>query len=84
MLARGGGHVLGGRGLEELDVGHEAGAGEQGLEQVVAQQRVVGHAPRERRLEGVDVVDALAGIGALPEEILVDIRHGRRVRVDAR
>jgi hypothetical protein len=43
------------------------------LEQVVAEQRALGHAPGERRLEGVDVVDALAGVGPFAEQILVHV-----------
>ena len=49
----------------------------------MAQERVLGHALSERGLEGVDVVDALAGVGALAEEVLVDVRDGARVGVDA-
>ncbi len=53
------------------------------FEEVVAEQRVLRHAAGERRLEGVDVVDALAGVGALAEQILVDVGDRRRVGIDA-
>ena len=77
-------HQVAGRKLvEELDVGHQAGAREDALEQVVAEEGVLGHAIRHRRLEGVDVVDSFAGEAALPEEVLIDVRHGRGVGVDA-
>ena len=69
--------------VEQLDVGHQAGAGEDALEQVVAEQRVLGHPVGQRRLEGVDVVDPLAGEAALAEQVLVDVGDRGRVRVDA-
>ncbi len=75
--------VVRGELVEELDVRHETGPGEDALEQVVAQQRVLGYPVRHRRGEGVEIVDSLAGVAPLVEQILVDIRHGRRVRVDA-
>ncbi len=48
--------------LEQLDVGHETGPREHTLEEIVAQERVVRHPARQRRLERVHVVDALAGV----------------------
>ena len=42
-----------------------------------------GHAAGERGLEGIDVVDALAGVGAFAEEVLIDVRHGGGVGIDA-
>ena len=53
------------------------------LEQVVAQERVLGHAAAERRFERVDVVDALADVAAFVKQILIDVRDGGRVRIDA-
>ena len=47
------------------------------------EQRVLRHASFERGHERVDVVEALAGEDALVEEILVDVRDGGGVRVDA-
>ena len=69
--------------VEQLDVGHQAGACEHALEQVVAEQRVVGDPVVQRGGERVDVVDPLAGEAALLEEVLVDVRDGGRIRVDA-
>ena len=83
MLAGGGHPVVGGSALEQLDVGDEAGTREDALEEVVTQQRVLRHPPRQGRFECVDVVDSLAGIGPFPEEVLIDVGDGRRVRVDA-
>ncbi len=51
--------------LDDLDVGDEPGAREDALEEIVAEERVLGDPAGERRLEGVDVVDALAGVRAL-------------------
>jgi 3',5'-cyclic AMP phosphodiesterase CpdA len=50
----------------------------------MAQDPVVRKAPAQRLLEGVDVVDALADERALAEQVLVDIRDGARVGIDAR
>ena len=60
-----------------------AGARVRPFEQVVAEQRVLRHASRQRRHERVDVVDALADVAALVEEILIHVRHRGRVRIDA-
>jgi hypothetical protein len=80
---RGGDVVARGVLLDDLDVGHEARPREHALEQVVAQQYVLGHASIERGRERVDVVDALADVGAFTAQVLVDVGHRCRVRVDA-
>ena len=49
----------------------------------MAQQRVLRHAVRERRVEGVYVVDTLADIAAFVKQVLIDVGHRGRVRVDA-
>ncbi len=69
--------------VEELDVGHQPGPGEDALEQVMAQERVLGYAVRHRRGEGFEVVDPLAGEAPFLEQVLVDVGHGGRIRVDA-
>ena len=83
VLARRGDVVARGELLDHLDVGDEPGAREDALEEIVAQQRVLGHAAGERRLEGIDVVDALAGVGAFAEEVLVDVGDRGGVGIDA-
>ena len=83
MVAHGGDVVAGGKFLDDLDIGGETGAGEDALEQIVAEQRRVRHAAGERGLEGIDVVDALAGIGAFAEQILVHVGHRGGIRIDA-
>ena len=51
--------------VDEMDIGAERGARVRSLEQIVAQQRVGGHASGKRRLKRVDVVDALADVAPL-------------------
>ena len=42
-----------------------------------------GTRPCRARLEGVDVVDALSGVRALAEQVLIDVRDRRRVGIDS-
>src|SRR3954463_15218803 len=70
--------------VEQLDVAHERRAREEALEQVVGEEGILGRSPGEGRGERVDVVDRLAGIRAFAEQVLVNVRDGCRVRVDAR
>ena len=63
-----------GEGLDQFHVRDEPGPGEDAFKQVMAEKGVFGHAPGHRRLEDIDVVDTLAGKGALAEEILIDVR----------
>ena len=69
--------------VEQLDVGDQAAAGVVALDQVVAEDVVLGESVARRRLEGVDVVDAFAGEAAEAEEVHVGVGGGGRVRVDA-
>ena len=50
----------------------------------MAQDAVLREAVLDGQLEGGEVVDALADEGALPEDVLVDVRDGAGVGVDAR
>ena len=54
----------------------------QSFEQVVRQQRVLGHQVFERGHEGVNVVQPLAGEAAFTEQVLVRIRHRGGVGID--
>ncbi len=83
VLARRGDVVASRELLDDLDVGDQTGAREGALEQVVTEQAAVRHAPGQRRLEDVDVVDAFAGEGPLTEQILVDVGDRRRVGIHA-
>ena len=81
MVAAGGHFVVGRELLEKIHVGHEPGAREQALEEVVAEERVLRDLPLERRLEGIDVVDAFACERPLLEEVLVYVGDRGRVGV---
>ena len=67
--------------LDDLDIRGEAGACEDALEEIVAEKDVFGHSPGEGGLEGIDVVDSLAGIRPLAEEVLIDIGDCRCVGI---
>ena len=69
--------------LVQLHVAQQARSRVAALEQVVAQDPILGKSAAKRALEGVDVVDSLADEGAFAEHILVDIGDGTRIRVDA-
>ena len=84
MLAAGVGEVSRGIVVVQLDVGDQPGARVHSLDQVVGKQRVFGEAPPRRALEGVDVVDPLAGVAPLRVQVLVHVGHGHRVRVHPR
>ena len=83
VLARSGDVVARRKLLDDLDIGSQAGAGDCPLEKIVAQKRALRHAAVERGFERIDVVDALAGIGAFAKEILVHVGNGRGVGIDA-
>ncbi len=76
--------VVAGMILIEKDIADQPGAGMAALQQVMAEDEVLGKARADRPLEGIDIVDALADIGALVEQVLIEIGDGPRVRVDAR
>src|SRR6185295_15178044 len=70
VLPGGGDLVVGRKLLEELDVDDESGPSEDSLDEIVAQERILRDATRQSGGERVHVVDALAGVRALAEEIL--------------
>ena len=82
VLAAGVDIVAGREILDHLDIRGECRAGIDSFEQVVAEQGVLGNAAIQRRFEGVDVIDALAGIGAFVEQILIDVRNRRGIGFD--
>jgi hypothetical protein len=59
--------------VHEFDIRGEASPGEDSLEQVVAQQRVLWHTPRQCRLERIDFEDALADVRSLTTQVLVHV-----------
>ena len=82
MLAFAGDVVARGEFLDDLDIRGKTRAGEDPFKQVMAEQRILRHPARERCLEGIDVVDPLAGIRPLTEEVLIDVGDGGCVRID--
>jgi hypothetical protein len=68
--------------LEQLHVGDEPGAGEDALDEIMAQERIFRDAAGQRRGERIDVVDTLAGVRALAEEILVDVGDRRGIGIE--
>jgi hypothetical protein len=83
MLAARGYLVVRGKLLEEIHVRQQPGAGEQALEEIVAEKRVLRDPPLERLLEGIDVVDPLPRVGPLFEEVLIHVGDRTRVGVHA-
>ena len=69
--------------VHDFQVGDQRDSGVQPFEQIVREEGVLGHAAVERRLEGVDVIEALAGEEAFLEQILIGVRHRGGIRVDA-
>ena len=84
MRAPRGGEVARGVVVEHLHVRHETGSREGSLDEIVAEQGVIRKSALGGSAKHVHVVDALAGERPLAEQVLIDVRHGRRVRVDAR
>ena len=82
MLALASNVVAGREFLDELNVRGEAGARKNSLEEIMAEQSIFGDTASESCLEGIDVVDALAGLGSLTEEVLIDVRDGRGIGID--
>ncbi len=79
--SRGRGGVGRGMVLDHLHVGDQPCACVVTFEQVVAEDGVLRDPSGQGGGEGIDVVDALAGEGALPEQVLVDVGDGERVGV---
>ena len=74
--------VVRGERLVEHHVGREGRASVDALEEVVARERVLGHASLEAPVQGLNVVDALADVVALAEQVLVHVGDGPAVDVD--
>ena len=83
MLPPGGHVVTRGEIVDHLYVGGQSRTRKGPFEQIVAEKGVVRDAPCQRRLEGINIVDALAGVGAFSEQVLIDIRNRRRVGIYA-
>jgi hypothetical protein len=69
--------IAGGKTLIEDDVGGQRSAPVKPLEQVMADQRVLGNAALDAALERRDLIDALADEDPRTEQVLVDVGNGR-------
>ena len=83
MVAEGGDVITCREILHDLHVRDQAGTRENPLEEVVAKEGELGHSAGHRRFKGVYVVDALARIAALAEQVLVHVRNRGGIGVDA-
>ena len=83
MVALGVVDVVGGVVVEDLHVVDEAAAYVAALQQVVAEDEVLGEGPFEHLLEHAQVVDALAAEGALVEYVLIELEAGGGVDVQS-
>src|ERR1041385_9125305 len=81
MLPGGGDIVPGGKFLHNLDIGGQSGSCKNSLQEVVAEDPVFGNTAMEGGFENVDVVNSFAAVGALPEEILINVRNDEGVRI---
>ena len=69
--------------LYEFDVRSESRASKNTFEKIVAEQSVFWNTASEGRLEGIYVVDAFPGIGALTEEVLVYVGDSCGIGIQA-
>src|SRR5882757_10246840 len=83
MLPSSGDVVARGILFDDLDVGNQPGTREGPFEKIVTQQRVLGNAVFESRLEEIHIVDSLSGVRPFAKEVLVHIGHGKGVWIQA-
>jgi len=84
VVAHGRDVVPGGEVLDDFNVRSQPRAGEDALEEIVAEHGGLGNAAGKSGQESVHVVDALPSVGPLAEQVLVDVRNSGRVGVDPR
>ena len=70
--------------LIQMHVAQQAGTHITAFQQVVAENAILGKAIVQPPLERVHLIDALADKRAFTEHVLVDVRDGTGIRVDAR
>ena len=83
MLARGFDFIADREIFDQFDISYEGAARQRTFEQIMAENSVFLDLALDRGLEGVDVVEALASERAFTSDVLVDVRNGEDVRVDA-
>src|SRR6266446_10582473 len=69
--------------VQKLDIADQGRARKDRFKQIVTEQRVFRNASVQRFFERVDIVQTLARIDSLAEEILIDIRRGGGIRINA-
>ena len=67
----------------ERGIARQSGSHVTPFEQIVAKDAIGGQPMSKRFFERVDVVNAFADERTFAERILVDVRHGTRIRIDA-
>src|SRR5271169_3715756 len=82
MLARSGNVIARRKFLHDFDGCGESSPGKYSLKQIVAQYQAFGNPAFERALEGINVVDALADIRTLLEQILINIGNGKSIWIE--
>src|SRR5664280_451627 len=83
VLARCGNIVTRRKVLKDLDIGDQSRAGKYALQQVVAENAAFRDTAGESGLEGIHIVNTLATVGALLEQVLINVGHGGGIWVDA-
>ena len=76
--------IVRGKFLEHFDLAYQPRSRVKSFEQIVAQHPVRRNFTVERLLERVDVIDAFADVRTFLEQILVHVRHRKRVRINSR
>ena len=69
--------------LVQLHIAQQPGPRVAPFQKIVAEDPVVGETPVQCPLECINIIDALADEGAFTEQVLVNIGHGTRIRIDA-
>src|SRR5580700_2526804 len=84
MLARRSDVIARGKLLDHFNIRGQSRPRKDSLEKVMTQQRVLGNAPLQRRLENVDIVNALAAVRSFSKQVLVNVGDRKGIRIDAR
>jgi hypothetical protein len=73
--------VVGREILDQDHIGYQACPPVDPFEKVMAEQRILRYAPRQAPLESPDIVNPLADIDPLAEQVLVNIRDRQGVEI---
>jgi hypothetical protein len=67
--------------LHDLDIRDQPRPGKNSLQEIVAQDRILGNTPLEGGFEHVHIVDSFSAVGTFSEEILIHVGNDKRVRI---